>query len=266
MATKVDTTAHKKKRQMILLGVGGAILLLLAVIQGPKLFGGSGSSAEPAAGETTQATPDGTATTAPGTTGTAVGSTPAPTALPGTLPGTTGVGLPAPTKSSVYVGGVAVTPAVRPPVLTGQLWSFSRFKAKDPFIPKVTDDNQPVASAAVAPPSPPPAPAVQAPASTGATATAAAGPAKWATVTVNGRQSSVQANGKFPADKTFVLVSLKRGSATVAPAGGKLAKGKSVTLTFGNPVTLVDAATGKRYTLELVYTGPKPEQVTAFSG
>lgn len=265
MATKVDNTAQKKKRRMILIGVGGAILLLLAVVQGPKLFGGSGSSAEPAAGETTQATPDATATPAPGATGTA-GSTAVPTTVPGALPGTTGVGLPAPTKSSIYVAGVAVTPAVRPPVLTGQLWSFSRFKAKDPFVPKVTDDNQPVASAAVAPPSPPPAPAVQAPASTGATATAAAGPAKWATVTVNGRQSSVQAGGKFPADKTFVLVTLKRGTATVAPAGGKLAKGKSVTLTFGNPVTLVDAATGRRFTLELVYTGPKPEQVTAFSG
>ncbi|HEU0336538.1 MAG TPA: hypothetical protein VFR43_08280 [Gaiellaceae bacterium] len=265
MATKVDNTAQKKKRNMILLGVGGAILLLLAVVQGPKLFGGSGSSSEPAAGETTQATAGATATPAPGTTGTA-GSTATPTTVPGAVPGTTGVGLPAPTASSIYVAGVAVTPAVRPPVMTGQLWSFSRFKAKDPFVPKVTDDNQPVASAAVAPPSPPPAPVVQAPASTGATATAAAGPAKWATVTVNGRQSAVQANGKFPADKTFVLVSLKRGTATVAPAGGKLAKGKSVTLTFGNPVTLVDAATGKRYTLELVYTGPKPEQVTAFSG
>lgn len=261
MATKVDTTAQKKKRQTIILVAGGAILLLLAVIQAPKLFGGSSSSTSSEPAETTQATPD------PAATGTAPVGAPVGAPATGAVgeAGTTGVGLPAPTKASIYVGGVPVTPAVRPPVLTGQLWSFSRFKEKDPFVPQVRDDDQPVASAAVAPPSPPPAPAVQSQAP--ATATAASGPAKWATVTVNGRQSSVQANGAFPqGEKRFVLVSLKRGSASVAPAGGKLAKGKAVTLTLGNPVTLVDAVTGKRYTLELVYTGPKPEQVTTFSG
>ncbi len=37
--------------------------------------------------------------------------------------------------------------------------------------------------------------------------------------------------------------------------GGTIGNGGKVVLTMGKPLTLVNSATGKRYTLKLLYTG-----------
>jgi hypothetical protein len=63
----------------------------------------------------------------------------------------------------------------------------------------------------------------------------------------------------------FVLVGLKQKTAKIAVAGGAFTEGQTVTLKMGDSLTLLNTATGARYTLRLLYTGTTPEQVAGFT-
>src|SRR4029453_11102754 len=91
-------------------------------------------------------------------------------------------------------------------------------------------------------------------------------PPTFATVLVNGKPSQLEVKDQFPkGDKTFVLVTLKKASAEVGVAGGSFVSGKTIKLTLGKGVTLINDATGVRYVLKLVYTGTQPEQIETFT-
>ena len=268
MATKNTTRSAKQRTQLIVLAIGGVVLLGLAFLQGPKLLkqvNGSSSSTAPAPATTT-ATGTGAATT-----GAAVVAAP-------TLKGSAVIVKPSGRPGAkTTVAGVSVKPWQVPQASAGQLWTFSRLRAKDPFVQQVNPEaniqavpafaNAPTGSrstgaastgTARSAPSTQAAAAVSAPAQLSPT---------FATVEVNGNEVRLKLDQRFPpATKVFQLDSLKpRAAVIVLAGGGKLGPGGKVTLKMGESITLVNSATGKRYTLRLLYTGSEPEVVQKFS-
>jgi hypothetical protein len=277
MANKSKVNAirgQKERRQKIILAVGGVIFLVLAVIQGPKLWKQLNPEATPATPAATAAQPTDPATTATPSndTSTARAATSAATSRSG----------------SALLAGVPVAPSPSPQPDAGQLRSFSRFTAKDPFVPQIAEqepgpsadgsprlgDTQPndavskpaeqkpsggikgdttgITGDATAVPTGNVAPAEQAPAN--------------ATISINGRIEPVELKGLFPErDKLFVLAGLTENAAKIGVAGGSLTSGKTVKLALGHQITLVDTATGARYVLKLLYTGSQPEQIQKFT-
>lgn len=232
----ISLSGQTRQRQIVILAVGGVLLGGLLLFQVPRTL----ERLNPPA-----ATPTQTTQTAPA---------PA-TAQPGTAPATPPV-VPVATPS----------PSRRLPAL-------SRFKSKDPFVQQVDPDASPAAAAAPAPappapaPSPPaaPAPAASPPAASTPAAskpeatTEAARPrftvasSGSATISVNGVTEKVTVSGTFPKkNPVFRLVSLREDAAKIGIAGGTLTGGsQTVTLTKGEPLTLLNTVDGKRYKLEL---------------
>jgi hypothetical protein len=263
MATKTTTTGNSRQRkQLIFIAIGGVLLLGLAFFQGPKLWkqiNPPAPAAQKAAAGATGAT-GGTATavTAP-LTGSAVVVKPSP------RPGATTV-----------VAGVDVEPWQVPQATTGQLWTFSRLQAKDPFVQQVDQDASltpvaPFAGAANSSRTTSTSTASTATTSRPKQASATTAPAQlpptYATIEVNGNELRLKLDQAFPpATKVFELAALKPKSAEIVlSSGGKIGKNGKLILTMGKPLTLVNATTGKRYTLKLLYTGGTPEVVQQFS-
>jgi hypothetical protein len=278
MANKSKVNAirgQKERRQKIILAVGGVIFLVLAVIQGPKLWKQLNPEATPATPAATAAQPTDPATTATPSndTSTARAATSAATSRSG----------------SALLAGVPVAPSPSPQPDAGQLRSFSRFTAKDPFVPQVAEqepgpsadgsprlgDTQPndagskpatekAARGTTVDATTPPTGNV-APVEAGNVAPAEQAPVN-ATISINGRVEPVELKGLFPErDKLFVLAGLTENAAKIGVAGGSLTSGKTVKLALGHHVTLVDTATGARYVLKLLYTGSQPEQIQKFT-
>ena len=246
MAKKIDPKA-KAKKQKIIAGVLGALLVGVLAFQGPrtlKMLHQSSASASPAA-TTTAAT----ATGATGATGalaaTAVGSTSAS--------GSTGDGVN--------------DPSVLPAPQSGQLLAFSRFRSKDPFTQQINikcagDAASSAgcgASTAAQPSGTTTTTGKTKPTGSGSTtpiSTGGAGAVKLssAEISVNGISESVAVGAKFPASNpTFVLVSLTKKSAKIGISGGSLEGSKqTVTLKKGVALTLMNTADGTRYVLRLV--------------
>jgi hypothetical protein len=260
MAKTNDAVAQSQRRQKIILAVGGVVLIALLAIQGPKLMKQlKGSEAAPVA--TTEST-------APAATTVPADGTAAPAPVAG--------------KGSAVLVGVPVNPTGVPEAEEGQLWSFSRFDAKDPFEPKVSEEPAEPESAspagasstakAAAKAGQPPA-ADTASSAVGGTVAPTPGTeatpepkATNATIAVNGKPQQLELKDLFPKpDKTFVLIGLKDGAAKIAVAGGSFTDGNTVALKLGKQITLVDTATGARYVLKLLYLGEGPEQVESFS-
>lgn len=226
---KIDPRVAKEAKQKKILIVLSIVLVAVMAIQLPKLMGGKKStSAAPTA--TTPGTP-----TAPGVGG-------APSVTP-------------------------TSPAPTPPATSGkaQLASFSLFETKDPFVQQLAISTGPAATGAGGSSAP-------APTGTGGKTGAGTGdkPAAtaptFATITVNGEPEALAAKGVFPKDEPlFRLVAVAAKTVKIGIAGGRLAHGKTITLRKGAKLTLVDTATGARYTLELVYTGTTPEVTEVFS-
>ena len=87
-----------------------------------------------------------------------------------------------------------------------------------------------------------------------------------ATIAVNGEAQALTVKETFPEESPmFVLASLKQKTARIGIAGGELKNGSTVPLVLGKSLTLVDTATGARYTLKLLYVGSAPEQTAAFT-
>ena len=230
MAKRFDPKA-KARRQKIVAGVLGVVLLGVLVYQAPTIMGlfGGGSSE--------------------------VASEPAPPAPPAP---TAPAGSPTPAATPGAGSAQLVDTDLAPEPTQGQLVTFDRFESKDPFAQQAEESDGTAAAAETgapkdsglaegpgeaAPPPPPPPPATK---------------AEGATITVNGVSSTVAVGGTFPEDDPiFKLVSLTKTSAKIGIADGTYATG-SATITLrkgGKPVTLMNTADGTTYVLRLVSVG-----------
>jgi hypothetical protein len=219
--------AERERKQKIFVAVGGLVLLALLAFQLPKLLGGSDTEA---AGTTTD-----TATVAGETT------PPADTAVP---------------------SSVALVDTDRPLApLPGQLRSFGTFTRKDPFVQQLASSSSGEGDGDGGTAASKPADDGQTPAkppskgfSVGGTAAASV-----TVISVNGARQTLAPGTAFPAaDPVFVLVSEQPGAKTVvvSVAGGAYANGDRATkLKLGEPIVLVNTATGARYRLVLVAVG-----------
>ena len=256
MAPKPDLKAQKERKQKIFVGVGAVILVGVLAFELPGLLKHSSSSTAAPAATTTA---DGTTTPAGGVV------TPAPP---------TPVNVSA-TRYSANVAGVVLAPATTPDAVQGQLWSFSRFKAKDPFVQQIKDASSSAASAPTAPGGTTPTTGT-APAGGGTTPPATPGgsgaptavaPLAYATLLVNGRPQQLTLKQLFPkADPIFVLVKLIGKDARIGVAGGSFTAGNTILLALGKRVTLMNTTTGQRYVVKLVYVGDQPEKIAVFKG
>jgi hypothetical protein len=246
MATAVVGRAAQAKaaRQKKIVIVGGVLLAIVLVIQGPRMMKqlkGPSSEAVPAAPVPAPATPG------------------VPPAIPAT-----------PTPAT----GIPTTPAA-PGVTAGKLVSFERFDSKDPFVQQVTatgasasDAATPASAGAATNSQDSGAGSQPVSATSGGSATAAptafrsdagagakpAGASQTATIQVNGTVQAVSESKTFPkADPVFKLISIGDKSVQIAIADGSFKDGdKTITLTEGKPVTLLNTADGNRYKLLLV--------------
>lgn len=224
----VDPLKAKEAKQKKI-AIGGAVLLLVVlVVQVPKLMKQMGHSTapppQPVATSVTPATPGST--------------TPTPGAAPGT-----------PTGTGSLLSESAPTAAI------GQFSSFGQFASdgqpasKDPFAgPSGPAEPKPTApKTPTTPPKPPtpPSPPKQ-PTTTTQTYTDAV-------ISVNGVKETVKVGDNFPSSQPFFhLVSVGAHSAKISIAGGSLANGAAtVTLQEGKPLTLMNTTDGTRYTLVL---------------
>jgi hypothetical protein len=251
MATKKpDLRAQKARKQKIVLAVLGVLLVGLAALQGPKLLKHSSSTntAPPAA------------TTTPGAV------TPAPAGTPSSPSAPVNVSA---SKNSAQLAGVVLAPAKTPDAVQGQLWSFSRFKAKDPFVPQVKESVSSASSSPSTSKSPTPTSAGGTPGTTGGSSgpAVAVAPLAYATLLVNGRPQQLTLGDAFPkGDKIFVLAKLVGKNARIGVAGGSFTVGKTILLEIGKRVTLMNTTTGQRYIVKLVYVGDQPETIAVFKG
>jgi hypothetical protein len=240
MAKKKFDPKAKAKRQKVIAGVGGVLLLVMLAIQVPrtmKLMNSQSQSAD---------------TSTPSSSTTASGTQPlAPPSLAGSSAGSTSSGEPAATATSS--DGIS-DPTAPLSADAGQLVSFSHFKSKDPFKQQLSIGTSSSSSTPTTPS-----------ATAGAGLTAGPNETKvpvskvkptTATISVNGTNNSVTVGAAFPAGApVFTLVSLTSTAAKIGIATGSYESGaSSVSLSKGKTVTLQNTADGARYTLRLVST------------
>jgi hypothetical protein len=234
--SRLVSAREAKDRRMKFIAAGGAVLLVIVLaFEIPHMLKkpGGGSSSAPAVTTTTTST----------------GSYPAGTSAPAATPSGTPAAL-APTSSTKLPDSDAA-----PRRAKSQLYSFSHFAGKDPFVQQVSaGTSSPAASAGQTPaPTAPTTAKVQNPSPqlTSARSLARTGTA---TISVNGKLESVRIGGSFPSSNPlFKLVSVSRGAARIGIASGSYASGaQTVSLVPGRTLTLVDTADGIRYTLRLV--------------
>jgi hypothetical protein len=157
-------------------------------------------------------------------------------------------------------GGTAPVTATRAlTALSGQLTSFTRFGAKDPFVQlvKLNGTSSPSSSAGTHPAASAPKPAPKTP--TQSFTVGAQPTASMTVISVNGARQALSAGTRFPAaDPVFVLVAeqAKSKSVIIGIAGGAYSSGSRTTkLVVGKPLVLVNTTTGARYKLVLIAVG-----------
>jgi hypothetical protein len=212
------------------IAVGGAVLLVAVLaFEVPKMMKSGNTSAAPAAATTTGAPTTPTATTPAGTAAAAVTPTAASTKLPNS--------------------------ETLPRVGKSQLYSFSHFAAKDPFVQQI-DPSSGSGTSPTSAPSAAKAPKTGTQTAAGnrrqSSRTLAVNGA--ARIAVNGRVQVVRVGASFPsANPLFRLVSVGNGVARIGIANGSYSSGaRSVSLISGRTLTLVDTADGIRYQLRLL--------------
>jgi hypothetical protein len=230
-----------KDKRMKKVAIGGAVLLVAVLaFEVPKMLHSSGSS--------TSSPPPATTTTAPGAS-TAPASTPAPATTP---PGTAAAAV-APTAASTKLPNSDLSPARA----KSQLFSFSHFAGKDPFVQQV--NTSPAAQGSTGTSS---GSGKKSSTPAGGTTTAAINhkPTRTlaangaARISVNGRIQVVRVGASFPsANPLFRLVSVAGGVARIGIASGSYTSGaRTVSLASGRSLTLVDTADGVRYSIRLI--------------
>jgi len=244
--SRLVSAREAKDRRMKLVAVGGVVVLAAVLaFEVPHMLKKHGGSSSASAATTTTTATGSYGTTTPGTT------TP-PTTAPATAPVAS-----APTSSTKLPNS-----DVAPRRSKSQLYSFSHFAGKDPFVQQIS------AGTGTSLPTPPASSAAPAPSPTAVTAssvqssspqlTSARTLAKTgtATISVNGKLETVRSGGSFPSSNPlFKLVSVGRGAARIGIASGSYASGvQTVSLVAGRTLTLMDTADGVRYKLRLVTT------------
>jgi len=238
--SRMKDIREAKDRRAKRLAIGGVVVLAAVLaFEVPhvlKKSGGSASSAPPAA------------TTTDASTG---ASAPPATTSPGTA-----------AAANVPVTSTKLPNSdMTPRRLKSQLYSFSHFAGKDPFVQQVSasditsgptgasgassSSSSSAASSGVITAGP--APAQQ----TSARTLAQRGSV---TIQVNGKVQTIRVGASFPSSNPlFKLVSVANGVARIGIAGGSYASGaQTVSLATGRSLTLVDTADGIRYKLELL--------------
>ena len=233
-----DLRAAKDAR-MKKIAIGGAVLLVAVLaFEVPKMMHGN---------KTSSAAPPATTTDATATPG-------APTSTPATAPMTT-----------PSIPAAAVTPTastkltnsdVEPKLEKSQLYSFTHFAGKDPFVQQIktsTEGTTAGGSSTSSSTTPPP--------SVGTTAAVkhhapsrlltASGSAR---VAINGGVQVVRVGTTFPSSNPlFRLISITNGVMRIGIANGSYSSGaRTVSLAAGRSLTLVDTADGTRYRLRLL--------------
>lgn len=221
--------------------VAAGLMVVLAVVlafEVPSMLKGSGGSSTPPAATTT----DASATAAPSTA-----------VVPATTPSGTAAAAVTPVASSKLPNSDTL-----PRVGKAQLFSFSHFAGKDPFVQQVVAATQGIPAQSSGSSSTPSGPTS---ASTGTAAKvtqrnstrvlAVTGAAR---ISVNGRVQIVRVGTSFPsANPLFRLVSVRNGVARIGIASGSYSSGAhTVSLGAGRSLTLVDTADGIRYQLRLL--------------
>ena len=215
----LSLSGQSRQRQVVILAVGGFLLAALLLFQVPRTLAMLKSDAPPPPSQTTV--------------------TPTPV-------------------SPVASPGAPAIPVTNP-VSSTRVVSLTRFKSKDPFVQQVDPNADAAQSSGASPPTPTPTP-TPAVSESRATSKKPTKPGSFrplgstATISVNGAEETVKVKGTFPnANPVFKLVSVGAGTVKVGVAKGKLRGGTpTVTLSKGEPLTLLNTVDGKRYKLELV--------------
>jgi len=237
---RMQDLREAKDRKMKKVAAGLAVVLALVLaFEVPKMLKSSGGSSSTPPAATTTSTP-GVTTAAPSTT------------APGSA-----AAAPLPATSSKLTNS-----DTQPRAGKSQLFSFTHFAGKDPFVQQVKDV-APGSGAAASGTS-------SAGSSSSGTSTKIASPGTTAAVThhqgrtlavtgaarisINGRIQVVRVGASFPsANPLFRLVSFSGGVARIGIASGSYSSGaKTVSLASGRTMTLVDTADGIRYQLRLL--------------
>jgi hypothetical protein len=231
--------ARDKKMKKVAVGLA-AVLAVVLVFEVPKVLN-SGGSSSPTAGRAVATTPS---------TSAAAPTTAAPTTTP---PGTAAAAVTPVTSAKLPNSDML------PRAGKAQLFAFSQFASKDPFVQQV---NLAAATSTSSSGSksnsntnykPPTAVIGTTAAVTHQTgrALAVTGAAR---ISVNGRIQVVRVGASFPsANPLFRLVSVTGGVARIGIASGSYQSGaKTVSLGAGRTLTLVDTADGIRYQLRLL--------------
>jgi hypothetical protein len=232
---RMEDLREAKDRKMKKVAIGLSVVLALSLaFEVPKVLN---------SGPKTSSTPP--AATTSGATG---------TATPAVTPAGTAAAAVTPVASSKLPNSDTA-----PRVGKAQLYSFSHFAGKDPFVQQVVDTPQGL-----------PGNGGNSSSSASNTPTATAGntaakmnlqhPARTlavrgaARISVNGRVQVVRVGTSFPsANPLFRLVSVSGGVARIGIASGSYSSGaKTVSLVAGRTLTLVDTADGIRYQLRLL--------------
>jgi hypothetical protein len=233
--SRMQSAREAKDKRMKLIAAGGAVLLVgVLAFQVPKIMHSGSSSSTPPPASTT-----GTDTTATG--------------VPATTPAGTAGAAVTPTAASTKLPNSDVDPRR----LKSQLFSFSHFSGKDPFVQQVsnatTSATPTTASASL-------------PASSGGSGNSASGGSPQpkhvrtlaatgsARISVNGRLEVVRVGATFPsANPLFRLVRVSNGVARIAIANGSYSSGAhTIALSSARTLTLVDTADGVRYRIRLI--------------
>lgn len=231
--------ARDKKMKKVAVGLGVVLAVVLA-FEVPKMLkhGGSSSAAPAQAVATTPST-----------------SAAAPTtAAPTTPPAGTAAAAVTPVTSSKLPNSDTLPRAGK-----AQLFAFSHFASKDPFVQQVN----PAATSSTSSSSSnsgsstkykPPTAAIGTTAAVTHQTGRALAVAGAARISVNGRIQVVRVGTSFPsANPVFRLVSVKGGVARIGIASGSYSSGaQTVSLTAGRTLTLVDTADGIRYQLRFL--------------
>jgi hypothetical protein len=242
-----DLRKAKDRRAKIAAFAGVVVLAGVLALEIPKVMKHSGSSSPAPAATTTTASPGYSgATSAPPTT--------APAAAAAEV---------LPTVGSTRLPNSDVAPKRS----KSELYSFSHFAGKDPFVQQVAEatassgDGEDVPSAPAATTSTSTSSAAattSAGSSSGSVATTSSvrtlAQTGSATISVNGQAQVVRAGASFPSSNPlFRLISVNNGIAKIGLANGSYASGaQAVSVAMGRTVTLVDTADDVRYKLQLV--------------
>jgi hypothetical protein len=244
---------------MKIIAIGGAVLLAaILAFELPHYLGGSKSPATSASGATT-------------TTTTAATGTPMPA-------GGTAAAAVLPASSSTKLQ----TSDLQPVRTKSQLYAFSRFSGKNPFVPQVS--NSPTTSSSGSAgtsgstgttgstgstgtsgstgssgstsgaQSAPKGVSGSSSSSSSSSAASVSSMANSATVEVNGKIQSVPVGASFPtSNPVFKLVSVTSKAAKVGISNGGFSNGKqTVSVAVGRSLTLVNKTNGRRYVLLLL--------------